>query len=64
MFNRLDHRMTMPGADKCFFLQVDEWVGALRQDLIDDSPIVLDRLELIMQALDDFKAGNDPRTLE
>jgi len=63
MFNLIDHRMTQPGADKSFFLNMEEWLTQLRNDLISDSPITKDRLDLILAAMADFKAGKDPRTL-
>ena len=64
MFSLTDHRMTQPGSSQCFFLDLQGWLDALRNDLIDDSPIVLDRLDLILEAMTDFKTGKDPRTVE
>lgn len=63
MFNLTDHRMTQPGADKCFFLSLEEWLYSLRNDIASGSPIALDRLDLVLSAVADFKTGKDPRTL-
>ena len=64
MFSLTDHRMTQPGSDQCFFLDMEKWLDQLRSDLMQDSPIVLDRLDLILEAMADFKTGKDPRTVE
>jgi len=64
MFNLTDHRMTMPGADKCFFLQLTEWLETLRAQMaIDSTTLSVTQLDLILAAMTDFKTGKDPRTL-
>lgn len=64
MFNLTDHRMTQPGADKCFFLQMQEWLETLRvQMTIDGTTLSVTQLDLILAAMEDFKTGKDPRTV-
>ncbi len=64
MFNLLDHRMTQPGADKCFLLNLEEWLERLRgQIAIDGTTESVVMMDVILMAITDFKSGKDPRTL-
>lgn len=64
MFNLTDHRMTMPGADKCFLVQLEDWLGTLRSQMkMDSTTLSVTQLDLILAAITDFKTGKDPRTL-
>jgi len=66
MFNLLDHRMTQPGDDKSFFAQLEEWVKIMKTNLERPSALrenTLTEIDLILQAMEDFKTGKDPRTL-
>jgi len=65
MFNLTDHRMTMPGADKCFLVQLEEKLLQLESGLQGESERdqSLGRIGLILEAIRDFKTGKDPRTL-
>lgn len=67
MFNLHDHRMTQPGAEKSFFLQLEDWLTQLGLDLQSQATVEddlsLTRLELILAAMRDFKEGKDTRTI-
>lgn len=65
MFNLVDHRMTQPGVDKCFFVQLEDWLVKLREQMsIDTTTMSVTQLDVILMAMKDFKTGNDPRTVE
>jgi hypothetical protein len=65
MFNLTDHRMTQPGAEQCFFLDLEKWLLELEQGMqgTEELDLSLGRLGLILEAMKDFKTGKDPRTL-
>ena len=65
MFNLVDHRMTQPGADESFFVQLERWLDTLRtQMLLDSVTMSVTQLDVILMAMKDFKSGKDPRTSE
>ncbi len=63
MFNLVDHRMTQPGADESFFVQLERWLDTLRtQMLLDSTTMSVTQLDVILMAMRDFKMGKDSRT--
>jgi len=65
MFNLTDHRMTQPGADQCFLLDLEKWLLELENGMqgTEELNLSLGRIGLILEAINDFKTGKDPRTL-
>jgi len=65
MFNLTDHRMTMPGADKCFLVELEDKLLQLESGMQsdDERDQSLGRIGLILESIVRFKTGKDPRTL-
>jgi hypothetical protein len=64
MFSLTDHRMTQPGANESFLVQLERWLERLSNTMaIDGTTLSVTQLDVILMAIKDFKHGKDPRTV-